>query len=170
MSLTGSRFSSGSAPRPFHHGIRRRGGTIFWATLPSMCQADMRTHRLLRCINVAIGTKRTSQDVGPFVRFRGEADIQQRGTSRASVANDPQRTYAGPKSRSAAAWRVALACYHSVWTRQCPQPDSEHFRSGPRTWPAAPCQAERAVDRPPRHRPGHYRWCLPEGEEGPCTQ
>src|SRR6266478_673199 len=59
-----------STPPPhsiFHHGIRRRGGTIFWATLPSMCQADMRTHRLLRCINVAIGTKRTSQDVGPFV-------------------------------------------------------------------------------------------------------
>src|SRR5262245_66265559 len=26
MSLTGSRFSSESAPRPFHHGIRRRGG------------------------------------------------------------------------------------------------------------------------------------------------
>src|SRR5262249_30142762 len=26
----GSRFSSDSAPRPFHHGIRRRGGTIFW--------------------------------------------------------------------------------------------------------------------------------------------
>jgi hypothetical protein len=25
MSLTGSRFSSDSAPRPFHHGIRGRG-------------------------------------------------------------------------------------------------------------------------------------------------
>src|SRR5947207_2531505 len=35
MSLAGSRFSSESAPRPFHHGIRRRGGTIFWAALPS---------------------------------------------------------------------------------------------------------------------------------------
>ena len=33
MSLAGSRFSSDSAPRPFHHGIRRRGGTIFWSTL-----------------------------------------------------------------------------------------------------------------------------------------
>src|SRR6188768_2981153 len=30
MSLAGSRFSSESAPGPFHHGIRRRGGTIFW--------------------------------------------------------------------------------------------------------------------------------------------
>src|ERR1035438_4207991 len=28
MSLTGSRFSSESAPRPFHYGIRGRGGTI----------------------------------------------------------------------------------------------------------------------------------------------
>ena len=36
MSLTGSRFSSESAPRPFHHGIRRRGGTIYWAALPSV--------------------------------------------------------------------------------------------------------------------------------------
>src|SRR6202162_6132135 len=27
--LAGSCFSSESAPRPFHHGIRRRGGTIF---------------------------------------------------------------------------------------------------------------------------------------------
>ena len=36
MSLTGSRFSSESAPRPFHHGIRGRGGTIFWAALPSV--------------------------------------------------------------------------------------------------------------------------------------
>ena len=36
MSLAGSRFSPHSAPRPFHHGFRRRGGTIFRATLPSM--------------------------------------------------------------------------------------------------------------------------------------
>ena len=35
MSLTGSCFSSESAPRPFHHGIRRRGGAIFGAALPS---------------------------------------------------------------------------------------------------------------------------------------
>jgi hypothetical protein len=31
MSLTGPRFSSESAPWPFHYGIRGRGGTIFWA-------------------------------------------------------------------------------------------------------------------------------------------
>src|SRR5450631_466924 len=35
MSLTGSRFSSESAPRPFHYGIRGRGGTICWATFDS---------------------------------------------------------------------------------------------------------------------------------------
>src|SRR5450759_2083794 len=35
MSLTGSRFSSESALRPFHHGIRGRGGTICYAALPS---------------------------------------------------------------------------------------------------------------------------------------
>src|SRR3974390_2190101 len=35
MSLAGSRFSSESAPGPFQHGIRRRGGTIFTAALPS---------------------------------------------------------------------------------------------------------------------------------------
>jgi hypothetical protein len=35
MSLTGSCFSSESALRPFHHGIRRRGGTIFGSALPS---------------------------------------------------------------------------------------------------------------------------------------
>src|SRR5437763_16470425 len=34
MSLTGTRFSSESAPRPFHDGIRGRGGTILSATLP----------------------------------------------------------------------------------------------------------------------------------------
>src|SRR5262245_42079105 len=35
MSLMGSRFSSESAPRPFHHGIRGQGGAIFTAALPS---------------------------------------------------------------------------------------------------------------------------------------
>src|ERR1022692_4880862 len=35
MSLAGPRFSSESALRPFHHGIRRRGGTISYAALPS---------------------------------------------------------------------------------------------------------------------------------------
>src|SRR5258708_23098836 len=47
MSLAGSCFSSESAPRPFHHGIRGRGGTIFTAALSSderQVQADMRTH------------------------------------------------------------------------------------------------------------------------------
>ena len=51
MSLAGSRFSSESALRPFHHGVRRRGGTIYWAALPSdeqQVQADIRTHLIHR--------------------------------------------------------------------------------------------------------------------------
>jgi hypothetical protein len=51
MSLTGSRFSSDSAPGPFHHGIRRRGGTIFTAALPLadwQVQADIRSHLIHR--------------------------------------------------------------------------------------------------------------------------
>src|SRR5665647_1611402 len=51
MSLTGSRFSSESAPRPFHYGIRGRGGTIFGSAGPSegrQVQADMRTHLIHR--------------------------------------------------------------------------------------------------------------------------
>src|SRR6476469_2485646 len=40
MSLAGSCFSSESAPAPFHHGIRRRGGTIFWSALPSIERQD----------------------------------------------------------------------------------------------------------------------------------
>src|SRR6516165_5759134 len=51
MSLTGSRFSSESAPRPFHHGIRRRGGTIFQSASRSddrRVQADIRSHLIRR--------------------------------------------------------------------------------------------------------------------------
>ena len=51
MLLAGSCFSSESAPRPFHHGVRRRGGTIYWAALPSderRIQATKRTHLIHR--------------------------------------------------------------------------------------------------------------------------
>ena len=51
MSLTGSCFSSESAPRPFHHGSRERGGTIFRAALLSderQVQATKRTHLIHR--------------------------------------------------------------------------------------------------------------------------
>src|SRR5450759_3383799 len=51
MSLAGSCFSSESAPGPFHHGIRGRGGTIYRAALPPIerqDQADMRTHLIHR--------------------------------------------------------------------------------------------------------------------------
>ena len=50
MSLTGSCFSSESAPRPFHHGIRERGGTIFWAALPSDHGRSKRTCELTSSI------------------------------------------------------------------------------------------------------------------------
>ena len=51
MLLAGSCFSSESAPRPFHHGVRRRGGTIYWAALPSeerRIQATKRAHLIHR--------------------------------------------------------------------------------------------------------------------------
>jgi hypothetical protein len=50
MPLTGSCFSSESAPRPFHHGIRGRGGTIFWAALPSIDGRTKRTCELTSSI------------------------------------------------------------------------------------------------------------------------
>src|SRR6516162_10806794 len=40
MSRAGSCFSTESAHRPFHHGIRERGGTIFWAALPLAGPSD----------------------------------------------------------------------------------------------------------------------------------
>jgi hypothetical protein len=51
MSPTGSCFSSESAPRPFHHGSRGRGGTIYRSALPSewrWVQATERTHLIHR--------------------------------------------------------------------------------------------------------------------------
>src|SRR5665213_681377 len=51
MSLAGSCFSSESAPRPFHDGSRRQGGTIYWTALPSderRVQATKRTHLIHR--------------------------------------------------------------------------------------------------------------------------
>ena len=51
MSLAGSCFSPDSAPRPFHHGIRERGGTIFRSALPSdrrQVQRTLRSHLIHR--------------------------------------------------------------------------------------------------------------------------
>src|ERR1700726_3271777 len=45
MSLTGSCFSSESALGPFHHGIRERGGTIFWIAV-----RDQRSATPLICV------------------------------------------------------------------------------------------------------------------------
>jgi hypothetical protein len=49
-SLAGSCFSSESTPRPFHHGIRRQGGTIFAAALPSSDGGSKRTYELTSSI------------------------------------------------------------------------------------------------------------------------
>jgi hypothetical protein len=63
---TGSCFSSESAPGPFHHGIRGRGGTILGSALPSderQVQADIRTrliHRPARDIIPPPGGARVS--------------------------------------------------------------------------------------------------------------
>src|ERR1700756_5685204 len=65
-SLAGSCFSSESAPGPFHHGIRSRGGTIFYSAFPSVeqqAQADSRTrliHRPARDILPLLGGSRFS--------------------------------------------------------------------------------------------------------------
>jgi hypothetical protein len=51
ISLTGSRFSSESAPRPFQHGVRGGSGTIFATALPfdeRQVQADIRSHFIHR--------------------------------------------------------------------------------------------------------------------------
>src|SRR5262249_7820318 len=50
MSLAGSCFSSESAPRPFHHRIRRRGGTISTAALPTNNGGSKRTYELTSSI------------------------------------------------------------------------------------------------------------------------
>jgi hypothetical protein len=84
MSLTGSCFSTESAPGPFHHGIRRRGGTIFWSALPSVerrDQADMRTHLI----------HRPARDISPLLG----------GTLVSPIGFDPERFHA-----AAAASRV----------------------------------------------------------------
>ena len=79
MCLAGSRFSSDSAHRPFHHGIRGRSGTIYWAALPSegrQVHATKRTHlihRPARDIIPPLGGARGSpiviDPVGPSCRY-----------------------------------------------------------------------------------------------------
>ena len=64
MSLAGSCFSSESAPGPFHHGIRRRGGTISTATLPSDNGRSKRTYELTSSIDPRGTSFHCSVDLG----------------------------------------------------------------------------------------------------------
>ena len=50
MSLAGSCFSSELAPRHFHHGVRRQGGTILGAALPTTVGRSKRTCELTSSI------------------------------------------------------------------------------------------------------------------------
>jgi hypothetical protein len=59
----------------------------------------------------AHGTKRTYRRRLQFVRFRCEADMRRSVASTASVANDPQQSLAGSKSRIAAVSYHTALCY-----------------------------------------------------------
>ena len=50
VSLAGSCFSSESAPGPFHHGIRERGGPIFRSALPLIGGRSKQTYDLTSSI------------------------------------------------------------------------------------------------------------------------
>src|SRR5207244_12517965 len=52
-------------------------------------RGDQPRLHLLHLLTAASGTKRTSRNVGPFVRFRATADKHARVASAASVVNDP---------------------------------------------------------------------------------
>ena len=87
MSLTGSCFSSESAPRPFHHGIRERGGTIYWAALPSderQVQRTLRTHlidRPVRDIMPPRGGTRVSPGLIMYSAHAATAFLLQRNSA-----------------------------------------------------------------------------------------
>ena len=74
MSLTGSCFSSESAPRPFHHGIRRRGGTIF-SNRPSGVKHLQTIHRHNgRCRSRARASLRNRHQGPSIMGFEDEVE------------------------------------------------------------------------------------------------
>jgi hypothetical protein len=92
----------------------------------------------------AVGTKQTYRVEFAHVRFRSEADADDRAALTASVADDPKRSWARLKSRSAAA-----PCHtRSVLSLDWPaRPDRfRTFQVYPKDLPAAPRQVDRAVD------------------------
>ena len=97
MSLTGSCFSTESAPRPFHHGIRRQGGTIFRSALPSdgMVQANSRSHLI----------HRPARDIIPPLggaRMFPLSDLVLRGFHAAAVACSRVQQNPTPSTRASA--------------------------------------------------------------------
>jgi hypothetical protein len=123
VSLAGSRFSSESAPGPFHHGIRGRGGTIFQAALPSseqQVQADMRTHlihRPARDIIPPLGGARVSSYCGRscmglmLLRFPGSSGTRCR----------PPICGAGSRPVGVPAPRLLFSS-HGAWRSASPRP------------------------------------------------
>src|SRR6188472_1117245 len=80
MSLAGSCFSSESAPGPFHHGIRGRGGTIYWAALPSherQVQATKRTHLIHRPARDIFPPQVGTMEAGLSVPAPGGSEMHQ---------------------------------------------------------------------------------------------
>jgi hypothetical protein len=75
MSLTGSCFSSESAPGPFHHGIRRRGGPF-----------------LDRRATSVIGTKLSCQPIRRMSVYLPSTEISERSPLIAAVHNPTSRS------------------------------------------------------------------------------
>jgi hypothetical protein len=70
MSLVEPCFSSESAPGPFHHGFRGRGGTICWSALPSYRQEVQRTRLIHRPARDIIPPPGAARNVLLFCRIR----------------------------------------------------------------------------------------------------
>jgi hypothetical protein len=67
---------------------------------------------LLAVHGSAYGTSGCREMFCPLVRFRREADMPRRPVAYRPVASDPEPTFAGSKSRSAAVFcHLPVACY-----------------------------------------------------------
>src|SRR6266446_3500773 len=102
MSLTGLYFSSESAPRPFQYGIRRRGGTIFRAALPSVDGRTKQTCELTSSIvprgtsSTARWKRRQKQIEESVARYMSQLDTADRQTA---AGEEPSETVLLTKTR-----------------------------------------------------------------------